>query len=287
MRPNALASDDHDDHGGLDGDRQHLLGRRRALGLLGAVGATTLLAACGSTGDRASNTSTTSTSAAPGGTPGTTTEAVVSGAGAAGAEIPDEMNGPFPADGTNGPNVLTDGAVVRSDITASFGDHSGTADGVATRLQLTIVDAATGSPLPGAAVYVWQCDADGRYSIYEIEDQNYLRGVQVADDAGRLSFGTVFPGCYPGRWPHWHFEVYDSLGVADQGEDATKTSQIALPEADCQAVYADARYGDSASNLDRLSLQSDGIFRDGWTDQLATVSGSVDDGYTVSLLVRV
>ena len=274
------AAEQHDDFGGLHRDRTALLGRRRALLLLGGAGVAGLLAGCGT--DRSSSVTTTtardSTTTTAGGTATTA---------ASGTEIPDETQGPFPADGSNGPNVLTDGAVVRADLTTSFGEHQGTAVGVPTTVQLTIVDAATGSPLPGAALYLWQCSAEGRYSIYEIEDQNYLRGVQVADDAGRLSFTTVFPGCYPGRWPHWHFEVYESLDEADAGANAIKTSQIALPQADCEAVYVDDRYGSSATNLSRLSLQTDGIFRDGWTDQLATVAGSLDDGYTASLLVRV
>jgi protocatechuate 3,4-dioxygenase beta subunit len=279
---------DHDDIGGRHRDRTALLGRRRALQVLGGASVAGLLAACSDdgTGTAPATTvtdATTSTTTAR----STTTGAPAATTATSGAEIPDETRGPFPADGSNGPNLLTDGAAVRSDITASFGDYQGTAEGVPTTVQLTVVDAATGAPLPGAALYIWQCSADGRYSIYEIEDQNYLRGVQVADTAGRLAFTTVFPGCYPGRWPHWHFEVYDSIDEADTGANAMKTSQIALPQADCETVYADSRYGDSARSLSRLSLQSDGIFRDGWTDQLATVSGSVGDGYTVALLVRV
>ncbi|HEX9260300.1 MAG TPA: hypothetical protein VF855_12230, partial [Acidimicrobiales bacterium] len=205
----------------------------------------------------------------------------------AGPEIPDETQGPYPADGSNGPNALTDGAVVRSDLTTSFGARSGKAEGVPAKIHLTVVDAKTGKALPGAAVYLWHCTAGGRYSIYEVQDQNYLRGVQAADGGGRVTFETVFPGCYSGRWPHCHFEVYSSLDQATAGSQAVKISQLALPEADCKVVYADSRYGNSASALSRLSLDTDNVFRDGWTDQLATVAGSVSDGYTVSLLVRV
>lgn len=121
----------------------------------------------------------------------------------------------------------------------------------------------------------------------EIPDQNYLRGVQAADDAGRVTFRTVFPGCYPGRWPHCHFEVFASLDEAAVGSAALKTSQLAFPQADCETVFADDRYGNSLGNLSRLSLSTDGVFRDGWSEQLATVAGFVDAGYTASLLVRV
>ncbi|WP_420640013.1 hypothetical protein [Candidatus Poriferisocius sp.] len=204
-----------------------------------------------------------------------------------GAEIPSETAGPFPANGSNGPNVLATEGVVRTDLTRSIGTLSGTAQGIPTAVHLTVVDAAGGNPLPGASVYLWHCTADGRYSIYEISDQNFLRGVQAADAAGRVVFKTVFPGCYRGRWPHCHFEVHDNLDNAIAGRRPMKTSQLAIPRANCETVYADSRYGSSAGNLARLTLASDNVFRDGWQDQLATVSGSNADGYAISLLVRV
>jgi protocatechuate 3,4-dioxygenase beta subunit len=277
---------DHDDHGGLRRDMPVLLGRRDALRWIGGMSLAGVLAACG-VGTSASNSSTTIAPPAGSKSSGAETTTAPGSAAGAGTEIPDETAGPFPADGTNGPDVLTENGVLKPDITTSFGSLTGTAEGVQTTLLLTVVDAATGSPLPGAVVYLWHCTADGRYSIYEIADQNYLRGTQAADDAGRVTFTTVFPGCYPGRWPHCHFEVYASLDEASAGSSAIKTSQLALPQADCESVYADSRYGSSASNLSRLSLAADMVFADGWTDQLATVAGSIDVGYTASLLVRV
>jgi protocatechuate 3,4-dioxygenase beta subunit len=288
--------DEHDDHGGLHRDIPNLVGRRDILRMMGGVSLAGLLAACGVSGGE--DTAATTSSADSSSTSSTTARGAASSSTAPdasaappvaspGAEIPDETAGPFPADGSNGPNLLDDDGVVRSDLTASIGGSSGVAEGVPISFELSVVDAATGSPIPGAAVYLWHCTADGRYSIYEIEDENYLRGVQVANDAGRITFNSVFPGCYPGRWPHAHFEVYGSLEDAAAGSAGIKISQLALPRADCEAVYGDARYGDSAASLSRLSLESDGVFADGWTDQLATVSGSPDAGYTASLLVRV
>ena len=98
-------------------------------------------------------------------------------------------------------------------------------------------DCAVGT---GMAVYVWHCDRDGNYSLYskDAAEQNYLRGVQVADEQGRVFFTSTFPACYDGRWPHIHFEVFDSLESAVAGDNARLTSQIALPEDTCKAVYA-------------------------------------------------
>ena len=139
---------------------------------------------------------------------------------AAAAEIPDETAGPYPGDGSNGPNVLTDSGIVRSDIRSSFGAASGRAEGVPMTLELTVTDLAGGKPFAGAAVYVWHCTREGGYSLYspDVEDENFLRGVQIADAAGRVRFTSVFPGCYAGRWPHVHFEVYpDQTGLTDAG----------------------------------------------------------------------
>lgn len=121
------------------------------------------------------------------------------------------------------------------------------------------------------------------------QSQNYLRGVQVSDANGEVTFTTIFPGCYPGRWPHIHFEIYDSLTQATSGHNAARISQLALPEDLCRQVYAQsALYPGSAQNLNGVSLATDNVFRDdGAVYQMATVSGSNTDGYVGFLEVNV
>jgi protocatechuate 3,4-dioxygenase beta subunit len=158
-------------------------------------------------------------------------------------------------------------------------------------IELTITDLANGGvPFAGVAVYVWHCDRDGSYSMYSrgIEDQNYLRGVQVADAAGVVRYTSIFPACYSGRWPHIHFEVYrDQAGIADVG-NVIATSQVALPQDVCEQVYARTGYAASVKNLARVSLQSDNVLgNDGGASQLATVTGDAANGYAVSLAVGV
>ena len=147
-------------------------------------------------------------------------------------EIPDETGGPFPGDGTNGVNVLTEEGVVRSDITPSFGSASGVADGIPLEVVLNVQDVANGgNPLTGAAVYVWHCDAAGNYSLYSeaAAAENYLRGVQEVDADGNVTFTTIYPGCYSGRWPHIHFEVYESLDAATQRRQRDQDVAAGLP----------------------------------------------------------
>jgi protocatechuate 3,4-dioxygenase beta subunit len=229
--------------------------------------------------------------AACGGSSGSTSSSSSSAAAAASGEIPDETAGPYPGDGSNGPDVLEQSGIVRTDIRSSFGEYSGTAEGVPMTLELVVADLANGgAPFAGVAVYVWHCDRDGGYSLYSqgIEDQNYLRGVQIADADGRVTFTSIFPACYPGRWPHIHFEVYsDEAAIAD-ATNAIATSQVAVPKNACDAVYATDGYETSVRSLSELSLSSDNVFGDdGGASQLATVTGDVRGGYTVTLPVRI
>jgi len=166
---------------------------------------------------------------------------------------------------------------------------SGTADVVPLTIVLTIVSASTCAPLAGRAVYLWHCDRPGRYSLYSsgVTNQNYLRGVQEADASGRVSFTSIFPGCYAGRWPHIHFEVYPTLSSAASVSNKIATSQIALPKSACDLAYAQAGYEASVTNLSQVSLATDGIFSDGAAFELATVSGSVASGFAATLSVAV
>jgi protocatechuate 3,4-dioxygenase beta subunit len=248
---------------GLSHDLPRLISRRRALGLIaGGIGATAL-AACGD------GSSSPKSSA---------------------AEIPEETAGPYPGDGSNGPNVLAESGVVRSDITSSFGDASGTAEGVPATVELTLLDVgAGGTPLAGAAVYLWHCNREGQYSMYDeaIADQNHLRGVQVSDKQGKVEFTSIFPAAYSGRWPHMHFEVYESVDAATAGGTKLRTSQLAIPKDVCDAVYATDGYEQSVQNLAQTSLDTDNVFSDGYSAQLASWSGSPDDKIALKLNVGV
>jgi protocatechuate 3,4-dioxygenase beta subunit len=186
--------------------------------------------------------------------------------------------------------VLTQDGIVRRDITSSFGSMSGTATGVPTTVELTIVDLSkNGAPYEGAAVYAWHCDQQGRYSLYSqgVTDQNYLRGVQETDAEGFVTFTSIFPGCYDGRWPHIHFAVYPSLAEATKAGTPIATSQLALPEDVCNAVYATDGYSASVRNLAQTSLSSDMVFRDGAELETPTVTGDATSGYAASLTVGV
>jgi protocatechuate 3,4-dioxygenase beta subunit len=260
---------------GLGFDVDTLLSRRRLLAVFGIGAAGLGLAACGggsSSGSASSSSASTSASAVSG-------------------EIPDETAGPYPGDGSNGPDVLEQSGIVRQDIRSSFGEYSGGAEGVPMTLELVVSDLANGGvPFEGAAVYVWHCTREGGYSLYSdgVEDQNFLRGVQIADADGRVTFTSIFPACYEGRWPHIHFEVYPDQASISDATSAIATSQVALPQDICERVYAENGYERSVSTLSRVSLADDNVFgNDGGASQLGTVTGDVTSGYTVRLAVGV
>ena len=275
---------------GLEFDLGTLVSRRAALRVFGLGAAAVGFAACGAS---SSVTSAGTTDASPTATAASPTAAASSTTAAASTltKIPQETAGPFPGDGSNGPDILEQSGIVRSDIRSSIGGASGTAAGVPMTLELVIRDLANGgSAYKGAAVYVWHCDREGRYSMYSngVADQNYLRGVQVAGGDGVVRFKSVFPACYDGRWPHIHSEVYpDVAGITDSSK-AIATSQVALPQDTCAAAYATAGYEQSVGNLSRVSLQTDMVFSDdGARSQLPTVTGDAKSGYTVNLVVGV
>lgn len=274
--------------------------RRRALKWFAGAGTAALVAGCGGSGSESGSVAVVSGTATATPTPTATTTATptpTATATATGCLVdPTETNGPYPADGTNTSsgttsNALTASGIVRSDIRSSFLGTNTVATGVTLTLTLTVVNVnASCAPLAGYAVYIWCCDRQGRYSLYTVAAESYLRGIQVTDANGQVTFTMIVPGCYDGRWPHIHFEVFSSLSTATSGRYASLVSQLAIPAAVCSTVYADtATYPSSATNFARVSLSSDNVFGDNSAAQLAqqipTLTGSVAAGYTGSALI--
>lgn len=155
-----------------------------------------------------------------------------------------ETAGPYPLLA-----ILSNSAVVRSDMTEGK-------TGVPLTLTLTIQNASC-TPIAGAAVYIWHCDKDGLYSGYSTSGNTgqagltYLRGIQVTNSNGQVSFTTIYPGWYIGRITHIHLQVYlnDNLSVT-----ATATTQLAFPAAITTAVYNSSLYAARGQNSSVTTL---------------------------------
>ena len=179
---------------------------RREMLVMTAVAAVAGAAGCsGSDDDDSSRSAGRSTS---------TTAAGGAGAGAgAGCVLSPEL--------TAGPYHLDD-QLVRRDIT------EGSA-GVPLDLRVRVLALPRCTPLAGAAVDVWHCDAGGEYSGWNgntlaetaaggRNDKRYLRGVQRTGDDGVAAFTTIFPGWYEGRSVHIHLRVVTGGHVSHVGQ---------------------------------------------------------------------
>ena len=245
---------------------------------LGWFGASLALTACGgsahSGGKKADDDTPTDDSAPP-----TDSVAPEDTAPEVCSALPAETPGPFPGDGSNGPNILALPEALRSDIRTSVGALSGAATGLPLTLQLRLLRVSAGcAPVAGYAIYVWHADREGLYSMYTLETENYLRGVQITDEDGLVTFTTIFPGCYDGRWPHIHFAIYEKLD-----RPSLLTSQLAFSPEDCAAAYTTPGYEVSAVNLTHSTLETDMVFADGATSQVATVNGDPTTGLLATL----
>jgi protocatechuate 3,4-dioxygenase beta subunit len=190
--------------------------------------------------------------------------------------------------------VLTHSGVMREEIRPSFGDGmTAVAAGLPLKLTIRVVNVGNSCvPLAGHVVYIWHCDADGKYSLYDLTDRNYLRGAGVTDGNDDLTFTTIFPGCYNGRWPHIHFEVFADTAKAAIGTDSLLISQLAMPGETATALYAAApEYAASVGNLSGTTLDADLVLGDNTAEQKAAmtpqINGSTTDGFTARVTVGI
>jgi protocatechuate 3,4-dioxygenase beta subunit len=187
---------------------------------------------------------------------------------------PAETAGPFP---TKTPSSLVS-ADIRSDRT-----------GTPLTIKITINNKnANCAALAGAILDIWHCDKDGYYSEYggsgmqsaNFTSVHFLRGRQVTDANGLVQFTSIFPGWYSGRAPHIHVHVYSAGGTS------LLVTQIAFPTNVSDIVYTTATNYYTRGKQD-TSNTSDNVFSDSLASELATVSGSVSAGYTLTHLITV
>jgi protocatechuate 3,4-dioxygenase beta subunit len=149
--------------------------------------------------------------------------------------------------------------------------------GVEMIANITIKNKNTGcGALQGAIVDIWHCDADGNYSEYgSLTSSHFLRGRQTTDMNGLVSFATIFPGWYSGRAVHIHIHIYNAIGKT------LLVSQIAFPASVCDTVFTTATSFYKRGKADTTN-ERDGIFSDGFTTQLAGITGDTTKGMVLT-----
>ena len=253
--------------------------RRRTLGALGAF---SILGSAGLIGCGGSSSATNSTSSSASSSVSSSTATASSASATSSVDsctlIPTETEGPYPLTA-----ILSNSAIVRADIAENK-------SGVPLTLKLKLVNVSSDcSPFTYASIYVWHCDKDGVYSGYSQPGANtvgetFCRGVQDVDENGVATFNTIFPGWYTGRLTHIHFQVFL---YNDTSSTATATSQLAFPADITTAVYNSSLYSAHGQNTSVSSFAADNVFSDGITYQLASVTGSVDEGFVATLDVGI
>ena len=258
---------------------KRLLSRRETLGLIGAAGVAALVG-CGDDGKPGSGDATsTATEAATGTVAATRTTAATA------STTPLPVSCVVTPEQTEGP-YFVDERLNRSDIRSDPTDGS-VSEGVPLRLDLTVssVNGAACTPLVGAVVDMWHCDARGVYSDVSggagqsnTTGQKFLRGYQLTDANGRVEFVTIYPGSYSGRTVHIHFKVRTD---PDSASGYEFTSQLFFDEAITDAVVARTPY--SAKGTPDTRNATDNIF-----DSDLIVPLEVDgDGYNGAFHVGV
>lgn len=188
--------------------------------------------------------------------------------------IPGETAGPYPWP-ADGKTLSTDQLFYRQDITEGGA-------GIPLNLTFTVVNINDNcKPVLNADVVVWHCDKDGNYSEFGSQmGRTFFRGIQITDANGQVNFKTVYPGWYPGRTTHIHFQVFLNSVVS-------ATSQMAFPENINTDVYNSSLY--SAKGQKDMSNTSDQVFSDTANTQyeIVTITGNTTDGFQGTMMIGI
>ncbi|KAF3890611.1 MULTISPECIES: intradiol ring-cleavage dioxygenase [Nostocales] len=148
-------------------------------------------------------------------------------------------------------------------------------------LRVSLVGSSSCTPIAGAMVDIWHCDAQGVYSdvtdrSFNTAGQKFLRGYQMTDANGTVRFTTIYPGWYPGRTTHIHLKVRTN---ANSGQSYEFTSQLYFDDSISDRVYALSPYSSKGQRTLKNAL--DGIFTDGGNQMLLELDEN-GQGYTAT-----
>jgi protocatechuate 3,4-dioxygenase beta subunit len=144
---------------------------------------------------------------------------------------------------TEGP-YFVDELLKRSDIRTDPTDGS-VKPSVPLKLAISLfsVNGSVCSPLKGAQIDIWHCDAMGLYSDEAANNtvgKKFLRGYQLTDDSGQVNFTTIYPGWYMGRTVHIHVKV--RTFSADGTQSYAFNSQLFFDDTLSDTIFSQSPY---------------------------------------------
>ncbi|MBS1790939.1 MAG: hypothetical protein JST85_24720 [Acidobacteria bacterium] len=151
------------------------------------------------------------------------------------------------------------------------------------KFYLSRVTGSACTPLVGAWVDIWHCDASGGYSDVSGQGnpnnlgQKFLRGYQVTDANGSVEFTTIYPGWYSGRTVHIHYKVRLFNGSTKSYEF---TSQLTFDDSLTDQVFTQSPYNTRGTRNTRNS--NDGIAQEGGSAILLDVASDGAGGYAAT-----
>ncbi len=156
-------------------------------------------------------------------------------------------------------------------------------------LTLTVLDSGKGcAPLTGSQVDIWHCNAAGVYSDQAAQNTTtvqWLRGYQVTDATGRVTFATIVPGWYPSRTTHIHLRLRSSYSESSSTNDGTNTTQLFFEQTLIDALATNvARYNAQGKNA--TTNASDHVYAaETKGANVLSLSGDAANGYTAALTI--
>lgn len=263
-----------------DGRLEALLSRRRALGMIGGAMGGVTLAACSGGGSIDGSGSSSSSSSSSGGSSSSSSSGGSSSSASCTLTPEGEVGPYFTDDSASGYN--------RSDIRSNL-DGSDTQSGIPLTLHLYVYDFDNScAAMSGVQVDIWHCNAAGIYSNESVEGtvgQSWLRGYQLTDSTGAVTFKTIVPGWYQGRTTHIHLRLRSSYNSSASLSDGSNTTQLFFPQSLVDTIdttispYSSEGKNSTTNSGDRV-----------YTDQTGgkmemTLSGDSTNGYVASVII--
>ena len=103
-------------------------------------------------------------------------------------------------------------------------------------------------PIPNLTISLWQANSQGQYSLVK----NSLRGNQLTNKQGLVTFESIFPGWYPTRAAHLHVKILSQ-------DQTVLSTQLFFPQELVDKIYQTKPY--LTKGKEQISKENDQIYQ--------------------------